>query len=500
MITHIKFPLKVNQLESLIKSQFKNNSADDLVFTIYTHEKKKIAVFGITYMLDLTKLSEGLLTPLLNHKEAWTNDAILNEIPLANGTTTDQLQTIFDNLVLGTVYLYIEDEPTIISYPLNEEQQRSLDVSQTESVIVGPQLAFTDSLNTNLNVVRQLLPTADLVIEKIMVGNKTPREVRILYMKSVANDADVNTIRQRIQDLDVDEIEDNTVLLQYVEDSSRSLFPQFYLTELANRLAYTLKEGKIGVMAENSPNAFITPSSFFSFFETSEDSYTRWLEASALRILRMFAMAIALFLTPFYVALVSYQYQIIPTDLIVSIGQSRATVPFSPVLEAFLIELMIELLREAGARLPTKIGQTMGIVGGIVIGQAAVEAGITSNVLIIVVAMSALASFTTPSYSMGTSFRVLRFPMILLAGLYGLIGVMFGACFIMIHMLKMKSLGRPYLAPLFPIRFEDFNRVFFHTPPDLNSKRASMYRPKDKRHYSKAEAKKMRDIEKQVKK
>lgn len=495
MITHIKFPLKVEQLENLIKSQFTNQSADDLIFSIYTHQNKKIAVFGITYMIDLTKLSEDLLTPLLNHQKAWTTDAILNEIPLGNGSTTNNLQDIFEQLVSGTIYLYIEDEPVIIAYPLNEKQQRSLDVSQTESVIVGPQLAFSDSLNTNLNIVRQLLPTADLVIEKIMIGKTVPCEVRILYMKSVANEADVNTMRQRIQDLDVDEMEDTTVLLQYIEDSSRSLFPQFYLTELANRFAYTLKEGKVGVLSENSPNALVAPSSFFSFFETSEDSYTRWMEATALRILRMFAMAIALFLTPFYVALVTYQYQIIPTDLIVSIGQSRASVPFSPVLEAFLIELMIELLREAGARLPTKIGQTMGIVGGIVIGQAAVEAGITSNVLIIVVAMSALASFTTPSYSIGTSFRVIRFPMILLAGLYGLIGVMFGTCFLLIHILKMKSLGRPYLAPLYPLRLQDFNRVFFHTPPDKNSRRASMYRPKDQYHYSKAEATQKHDVE-----
>lgn len=495
MITHIKFPLKVEQLENLIKSQFTNQSADDLIFSIYTHQNKKIAVFGITYMIDLTKLSEDLLTPLLNHQKAWTTDAILNEIPLGNGSTTNNLQDIFEQLVSGTIYLYIEDEPVIIAYPLNEKQQRSLDVSQTESVIVGPQLAFSDSLNTNLNIVRQLLPTADLVIEKIMIGKTVPCEVRILYMKSVANEADVNTMRQRIQDLDVDEMEDTTVLLQYIEDSSRSLFPQFYLTELANRFAYTLKEGKVGVLSENSPNALVAPSSFFSFFETSEDSYTRWMEATALRILRMFAMAIALFLTPFYVALVTYQYQIIPTDLIVSIGQSRASVPFSPVLEAFLIELMIELLREAGARLPTKIGQTMGIVGGIVIGQAAVEAGITSNVLIIVVAMSALASFTTPSYSIGTSFRVIRFPIILLAGLYGLIGVMFGTCFLLIHILKMKSLGRPYLAPLYPLRLQDFNRVFFHTPPDKNSRRASMYRPKDQYHYSKAEATQKHDVE-----
>lgn len=204
-------------------------------------------------------------------------------------------------------------------------------------------------------------------------------------------------------------------------------------------------------------------------------------------------MIAAFLLTSLYVAIVTYHYELIPTALIVSIGQSRASVPFPPIIEALLIELMIELLREAGARLPTKIGQTMGIVGGIVIGQAAVQAGITSNILIIVVAITTLASFTTPNYSIGASFRIARFPIIILAGLFGLIGVMFGVCLLTIHLLRTTSLGRPYLAPVYPLRLEDFNHVLFQTPPSKNSKRAQMYRPKDLTLYSKEKANKKHD-------
>src|SRR5690554_3614126 len=203
----------------------------------------------------------------------------------------------------------------------------------------------------------------------------------------------------------------------------------------------------------------------------------------------------SIFLTAIYVASMTYHFELIPSKLLIIIGQSRSQVPFPPLLEALLLELLLELLREAGARLPTKVGQTMGIVGGIVIGQAAVEAGLTSNILIIIVAMSALASFTTPSYLMGTSFRILRFPMILLAGIYGLVGIMFGICFIIIHLLKQTSLGRPYLAPLYPLKLKDFNNVFFRSPPDKNYNRATMYRPKDPVRYSKKEASKKRDID-----
>lgn len=493
--TNTILPLTIEELELIVKSKFENKSEEDLIFSIYEHQGKKIAVFGISYLLDTNKLENSLLNPLLSTQKAWTSQGLLNDIPLGNGSTTSSFQIVFDMLIKGNVFIYAEEEKDIVYYRLAMEKDRAVEKSETESVVIGPQLAFTESLDTNLNMIRQLNKTTDLVLEKLTVGSKIPREVRIVYLKSTANEADVNTMRQRIQDLDVDELEDTTALKRYIEDSSTSIFPQFYVTELPNRLSYTIQEGKIAVLVEKSPLSFIGPTTFFSFFETMEDVYTRWIPSSFLRMLRMLATVAALLLTPMYVALVTFQYELIPTQLLISIGQSRAAVPFPPILEALLIELLIELLREAGARLPTKVGQTMGIVGGIVIGQAAVEAGITSNILIIVVAMSALAAFTTPSYLMGTSFRVLRFPFIILAGFYGLVGVMFGICLLLIHLLKLTSLGRPYMAPIYPLKTQDFNKVFFRSLPDKNSKRATMYRPKDPVRYSRKEANKKRDID-----
>lgn len=489
------FPLKVDELEILIKGAFENNSADDLLFSIYEHKRKKIAVFGITYIIDTDKLENSLLDTLLNHTKTWTSQSLLNDIPLGNGTAISSFQDILELLLIGNVFIYIEEDNEIVYYPLYKEEKRSVEISQSESIIVGPQLAFTESLTTNLNILRQLNKSTDLVLEKLTVGKKIPREIRLVYLKSTANETDVNTMRQRIQDLDIDELEDSTILKKYIQDAPKSIFPQFYLTELPNRLSYTIQEGKIGVLVENSSLSIIGPSSFFSFFESMEDVYMNWVSGSALRILRFFATVAALLLTPLYVSIVTFQYELIPTQLLISIGQSRAGVPFSPIIEALLIEFLIELIREAGARLPTKVGQTMGIVGGIVIGQAAVAAGLTSNILIIVVAASTLASFTTPSYLMGTSFRILRFPLIISAGIYGLIGLMFGICFIIIHLLKLTSLGRPYLAPLYPLKLQDFNKVFFRSWPDENEKRNSMYRPKDSTRFSKEEVRKRRDID-----
>lgn len=493
--TKTVFPLKADELEILVKSTFEYNSDEDLIFSTYDHQGKKIVVFGISYLMDTVKLESSLLDSLLSHTEAWTSQSLLNDIPLGDGSTTTLFKEILDQLLTGNIFVYIEEEQEIVYYPLYKEEKRSIEKSETESIIVGPQLAFTESLSTNLNILRQLTKSPDLVLEKLIVGKKIPREVRLVYLKSTANEADVNTMRQRILDLEVDELEDSNSLKQYIEDSPRSIFPQFYVTELPNRLSYTIQEGKIGVLVENSPLSFIGPSTFFSFFESMEDIYMNWVVGSFLRLLRMFATVAALLLTPLYVAIVTFQYELIPTQLLISIGQSRSSVPFPPIIEAILLELLIELLREAGARLPTKVGQTMGIVGGIVIGTAAVQAGLTSNILIIVVAMSALASFTTPSYLMGTSFRVLRFPMILLAGLYGLIGMMFGICFLLIHLLKLTSLGRPYLTPVYPLKLKDFNKVFFRSPPNRNYNRATMYRQSDPVRYSKKEAMKKRDID-----
>ncbi len=314
-------------------------------------------------------------------------------------------------------------------------------------------------------------------------------------MKNIANEEDIQTMKQRLQELDVDEVEDTFVLAQYFEDSQSNLFPQFDMTERPDQFTYHITKGKIGVLVENSPSGFTAPISLFSFLESMEDLYMRWQPGTFLRLLRFGAMLFSILITPTYVAALTYQYAIIPTQILISLGQSRAAVPFPPIFEALLLEVLLELLREAGARLPTKVGQTMGIVGGIVIGQAVVEAGLTSNILIIVVAMSALTSFTVPSYLFGTTIRLIRFPLILLAGFFGLLGIVFGLAFLIIHAIRVTSLGRPYLTPLYPLKIKDFNKVFFRTPLKYASKRARSYRPKIIRRYSKKDANATRDTD-----
>lgn len=199
--------------------------------------------------------------------------------------------------------------------------------------------------------------------------------------------------------------------------------------------------------------------------------------------------------TPLYVAVLNYHYVLIPKDLISTLVISRSTIPLPPILEAVILELTIELLREAGARLPTKVGQTIGIVGGIVIGTASVEAGLTSNVLLIIVALSALASFTTPIYKMGNAIRLIRFPFLLFAELWGVIGVAISAMFILVHLLKLTSLGRPYLEPIYPFRFSDFKDSFIRLPLSKQSERPMYTQSKDKIRFSKKAARQNKDMD-----
>ena len=217
-------------------------------------------------------------------------------------------------------------------------------------------------------------------------------------------------------------------------------------------------------MVDRSPSVIIGPVTFDSFFKTQDDYSSRWITASFIRLMRYFGFLLAIFLPATYIAVISFHFEIIPLKLLFSLGESRERIPFPPYLEAFIMELTLEMLREAGIRLPAKIGQTVGIVGGIVIGQAAVSAGIVSNIMVIVVALTAIASFIIPNYEMGSAIRIVRFPMMILASLFGFVGLIVGLMCLVAHFIALESLGTPYGSPIAPLRIQDWKDVFIRFP------------------------------------
>jgi spore germination protein len=347
---------------------------------------------------------------------------------------------------------------------VNKPQARGIQQSETETVITGPHDAFGETANVNLSLIRRRVKSSHLKVKKLGVGEVTKSDVYILYIEGIVNMEHVNELVNRIEKIEVDAVHDGNMLIQYIDDFPNALFPLFPTTERTDVIASKLTSGMVVGILDGSPSVFSGPATFFEFFSSPDDYYQRWVLGTATRVLRFIAFIITISFTALYVSVTTFHYEMVPEPLLLTLTQSRGRVPFPPIFEALIMEVTIELLREAGARLPTKIGQTIGIVGGIVIGQAAVEAGLTSNIMIIAVASSAIASFVIPSYVMSASIRLIRFGLILLAGFLGNLGLVMGISLIVIHLSKLTSLNVSYVTPIAPINFKDWRDVFIRAP------------------------------------
>lgn len=486
-------PSSVQEVSRRLAKAMSNNP--DLTFrTILCEDNHAVLIAYLVNLIDIRSLSEDIIKPIQQSSGKSIGIEELNQIiSTGNIQAAQGREHAVQGLLTGSVYLYSSKENKSLLVSIPHMDERSIDKAETESLVFGPKISFTESIGKNINIIRSNINDPMLRTDKITIGERVKTEIRIVYIEDIADPENVETVKKRINEIVIDDVLDSSVVVQLIEDNSFTIFPQFLLSELPDRFTYSILRGKVGILVDRSPTAIITPSQFLSFFESTEDVYMRWNLSTFIRFLRFAAMFISVFATPAYVAALTYHYEVIPSALMISLGQSRANVPFPPVFEALLFEFIIELLREAGARLPTKVGQTMGIVGGIVIGQASVQAGFTSNILIIIIALSALGSFTAPSYMMGSAIRITRFPMIILAGFLGLIGIMFGLCFILLHLLKLTTLGRPYLAPIYPFRKEDLKYSIFRLPVQFLAKRPITNRPIDHEIFPSRLAKKKRD-------
>ncbi|MFJ7407607.1 MULTISPECIES: spore germination protein [unclassified Lysinibacillus] len=447
--------------EEFIKSITKKlHSPADLV-THYVNDT--ITVVFLENLIKEDVLNEKIL-PRLQYINEETPSIIQKILPLPQVTISDQLNMSIDTMLTGAVIIHIEGYSQIVLAKIPTIESRTLSTPENESQVIGSQVGFNESISTNISLIRRYIMNPNLCNEKTKLGKQTNTNITLLYIDGIATEQNVNTVRQRIKALDIEDLLDSAVLAELIDDSSLSIFPQMLLTERPDRFCDGLLSGKVGILVDGSSMGILCPYSFFEFFHSREDKNLRWPVATFIRLLRFAALFISIFFTPMYVASLTYHYEVIPQPLLVPLSESRAIVPFPPILEALFLELIIELLREAGARLPSKIGQTIGIVGGIVLGTAAVQAGITSNILIIIIALCALSSFTTPNYLMGNVIRVLRFPIILLAGFWGYYGIILAFCFLLIHLLRQTSLGAPYMSPFYPPRFKSWGDSIIRLP------------------------------------
>ncbi|MCH1625590.1 spore germination protein [Ferdinandcohnia quinoae] len=454
--------------------------------------------FWLCYQRTMVKadnLHKYLLPYLLNFRVNSINE-LKAIIPIDNIIITDKLDEIEDRINDGHVMVqYHKSDMKCALIPLDNKETRSIPAPELEFSVIGPKEAFVESLDTNINLIRKRLPTSNLKVKILTVGKVTNTKVAVLYMDGIVDKANVQTILQRIDDVEYDQIIDSSFIAQMIDDNVNSPFPLSLQTERPDRAVSVLVEGKVVMLSSGSPQAFISPTTLVEFFSSFDDYFFNWYIASFVRLLRLFAVIFSILVTPLYVAVLTYHHELIPRDLLATLVTSRREVPLPPILEALFLELTIELLREAGARLPTKVGQTIGIVGGIVIGTASVEAGLTSNVLLIIVALAALASFTTPVYIMGNTIRLIRFPFLLFAQLWGLLGIVFCFCLMLTHLIRLTSLGRPYLEPIYPPRLRDLKDAFVRLPFSRLSKRPVFLRTNNTERFSEKNATAKRDID-----
>ncbi len=352
------------------------------------------------------------------------------------------------NAVLsGDSAIFVEGSKTGLVIATRGWPARGVSEPATESVVRGPRDGFTETIRFNTVLVRRRIRDTKLKIKMVSVGTRSRTDVAIVYVDDIVRPELVETVEKRIDKYVIDAIFDSGYIEQLIEDSWKSPFPQTQATERPDKFAASLLEGKVGILVDNSPFGIIVPATLNAYYQASEDYYQRWQIMTFTRILRYIVSFLSFALPGLYIATLNFQPQMLPTSFAISIAASREGITFSTVMEIIVMELIFELFREAGIRAPGAIGHVIGLVGGIVIGQAAVDANIISPMIIIIIAFTAICTFAIPDYSLTSAFRLIRYLFIAFSAVFGLYGFLIAALLVLTHLSSLESFGIPYLAP-----------------------------------------------------
>lgn len=399
---------------------------------------------------------------------------IAKRLPFSNLKETADLNDFNKSVLFGHAALLIEGLPRglLIEHPGGSNRPIGEPVS--EALLRGPRLGFTEVLSENTALLRRQGFSDQLEMRTYRSGTVIEKDLVVAFIKDIVNPELLEEIETRISKIDIDFLAESGYIEQLIEDNYLSPFQQVQNTERPDRVISALLEGRIAILLDGTPFALIVPVTFSMLLQSPEDYYERWLPGSFLRMLRFSAAFLALMAPALYISFISFHPGLIPTQLAITIIKTRQGVPFPSLIEVLILEVSIEILREAGIRLPKPIGPAMGIVGGLIIGDAAVQAGIVSPFLVIVVAVTAISSFSIPMYSAGITLRLLRFAGMLFAAVLGMFGTILFFLLICSHLTRLKSFGVPYLTPVSPFRAKDWKDLFFRLPLALMKNRPAM--------------------------
>lgn len=466
--------------------------SDDIIFRDLTAgDDKKVegAVVYLSGLVDEKTINLNIIDTFLSDLPAAmaekANHAKLVEVleekvfaKVDTKSVTDW-ETLLDLLYSGDTLILIEGLDTALIAKTRKWQDRGVEEPTAEQVIRGPKEGFTETLTTNLMLLRRKIKSPKLQFEAMKVGTLTKTDIIIGYIKGIVNPKLVEEVRSRINRIETDGIMESNMLEELIEDSPFAIFPQIHHTERPDKATAHLMEGGITVIIDGTPVVLLLPTTFWQYLHSPEDYYERIYTTILIRGLRLIAFIIALILPAFYVAVTTYHHEMIPISLLEVIVVSRRGVPFPVLVEVIIMEFILEIVREAGVRLPRNVGQAISIVGALVLGQAAIQSKLASPIVVVVVAITAISNFSIPAFSAALSIRYMRFALMIATGILGMFGLISALFVIIVHLSSLRSFGVPFLAPAIPALPGDFKDSLVRLPIWGLSKRARIFGAKD---------------------
>lgn len=452
-----------------------DRSSDIVFYEFQLSGIQKGVLICLDGMIDSDIIDSDVMKPLLNvgkiiflsadiplrDMETFLQEQVIHVSQVSIGKT---IQEAINHILDGDTVLLLDGVKQALFISTKGWDTRSIEEPSTEAVIRGPREGFTENLRTNTSLLRRRLKTSQLKMEAMKVGRLSNTNIVITYLDEVVESSLVAEVRERLNRIDIDAILESGYIEELIEDNPFSVFPQVNNTERPDKVAAYLLEGKIGILIDNTPFALLIPVTFYEMLQSSEDYYQHFMVSTVIRWLRFCMLGIALLLPSLYIAITTYHPEMLPTTLLLSVASGRETVPFPAFVEALIMEISFEGLREAGVRLPRTVGQAVSIVGALVIGQAAVQAGIVSAAMVIVVSITGISSFIFPVFSQGIAIRLLRFPMMICAATLGLYGILVACLILLIHMARLRSFGVPYLSPVAPLNLPSLKDIYVRVP------------------------------------
>lgn len=369
------------------------------------------------------------------------------EIESVDISKEDTMEKAIASVLKGDTAMFVDGHDKVIVLSSKSFPLRGVDQSPSEQGVRGPRDGFNENLRTSTALLRRRIKDPQFKVEQAQTGQRSRSEYAICYVEGLVKPSLVEKVKKRMKSFEIDGLFDSGMLEHLLTGKWYSPFPLCQSTERPDKAASALLEGRVVIILDNSPEVLIVPVTFPMFFQASDDYYNQWWVASFARTLRFLALFLAIGLPGFYVAVTGFHTEILPTDLLLAISAARTTVTFPILVEVLLMELLFELLREAGIRLPGQMGNTIGVVGGLIVGQSAVDAHLVSTIVVIVVALAAIASFCIPNEAFASAFRLLKFFLIILSGIWGFYGFLTGMLVLAIHLANLESFGVPYMMP-----------------------------------------------------